>query len=65
MSSALKRGRTLDPKSVAEANKWRWQRIKHLLSIASIDRTCLTNKERNEARRLTGRWDFWNKESNQ
>lgn len=57
MTDALRRGRTLDPKAVSHAKIWREQRIKHLLSK---DRLSLTRKERNEARRLMGRWDFWN-----
>jgi hypothetical protein len=57
MSTSLKRGRKLNPKAVADAKMWREQRIKYLLSQ---DRISLTPKERSEARRLTGRWDFWN-----
>lgn len=57
MTDALRRGRTLDPKAVSRAEYWRQERIKYLLSK---DRLSLTRKERNEARRLTGRWDFWN-----
>lgn len=56
MSSALTRGRTLNLRAVAEARKWRIQRISYLLSK---NRLALTPKERGEARRLTGRWDFW------
>lgn len=56
MTSALNRGRTLARRAVAAAKKWREQRIKYLLSQ---DRLSLTFKERSEARRLTGRWDFW------
>ena len=60
MSNALRRGRTLARDAVEQATKWRKQRIAHLLSIAKIDRTTLSRKERSEIRRLTGRWDFWN-----
>lgn len=57
MSNALMRGRTLIPEAVEKARKWREERIKYLLSQ---DRLSLTRKERNEARRLTRRYDFWN-----
>lgn len=57
MSNALMRGRKLDEKSVDKAKKWRNQRIEYLLSKHRLE---LTRKERNEARRLTGRFDFWN-----
>ena len=57
MASALIRGRTLDPEAVAMANQWRENRIKELLSR---DRLSLSFKERHEAQRITGRWDFWN-----
>lgn len=57
MSTALKRGRTLDKGAVAEARRWRRQRLNALLRR---DRTTLSAKERSEARRLSGRWDFWN-----
>ena len=56
MSPILASSRTLDRRAVAAAKKWREQRIKYLLSQ---DRLSLTFKERGEARRLTGRWDFW------
>ena len=59
MSSALMRGRTLRRKAVSDALKWRKERLEYLLGQ---DRLFLTPKERNEARRLTGRWDFWNVE---
>jgi len=57
MGSALRRGRTLIPEAVASAKRWRQSRIKELLSR---HRLTLRPCERNEARRLTGRWDFWN-----
>lgn len=57
MTSALKRGRTLDPNAVKQAQGHREQRLKYLLNTPVRK---LTPKERREARRLTGRWDFWN-----
>lgn len=60
MSNALMRGRTLDPKAVKLAQDWRSKRIKYLLSKHRLE---LTRKERNEARSLTGRLDFWNYKS--
>ena len=57
MSNALMRGRTLEPQAVKDAKDWRTQRLKYLLGKYRLE---LTRKERNEARRLTGRWDFWN-----
>jgi hypothetical protein len=57
MSSALLRGRTLDPKAVRQANDWKVKRLKYLLSKPRLE---LTYKERNELRKLTRRWDFWN-----
>ena len=59
MSSALRRGRTLDPNAVNRALEVQAARRKELLSR---DRLSLTAKERGEARRITGRWDFWNVE---
>ena len=56
MSSALMRGRTLNPHAVTFARGWRKQRLEYLLGRYRLE---LTRKERNEARRLTGRWDFW------
>ena len=56
MSNALSRGRTLNSQAVEVAREWRKHRIKYLLSQ---HRLSLTPKERSEARRLTGRWDFW------
>ena len=57
MGSALERGRTLVPEAVECAKHWRTQRLKYLLGKSRLE---LTPKERREARRLTGRWDFWN-----
>ena len=57
MSSALVRGRTLDLFAVNQAQNWRVKRIEELLSRNRLE---LSRKERNEARKLTGRWDFWN-----
>ena len=56
MSSALLRGRTLDPRAVKDAKVWRARRLKYLLGKHRLE---LTNKECAEARRLTGRRDFW------
>ena len=58
MSSALRRGRTLDPQAVKRAKKYQQWRLKYLLVVVP-HRIMLTLKERSEARRLTGRWDFW------
>jgi hypothetical protein len=55
-ASAVAKGRTLNPKEVVTASEWRESRIKELLSVHRLN---LTSKERNEARRLVGRWDFW------
>ena len=55
--NALMRGRTLDKNDVARAKNWRENRLKELLSVHRLE---LSRKERGEARRLTGRWDFWN-----
>ena len=55
--TALSRGRTLDPKAVKMAKEWQAKRIKYLLGKHRLE---LTRKERNEARRITGRRDFWN-----
>ena len=60
MSSAIMRGRTLKPGAVRRAKIWRKQRIEELLGQ---HRLSLTHKERGEARRLTGRLDFWNYKS--
>jgi hypothetical protein len=57
MSSALRRGRTLNPRAVAYAVRQRDIRRDELLAR---DRTSLTARERSEVRKLTGRWDFWN-----
>lgn len=56
MSSALRRGRTLDPRAVKRAGEKKKARIRQLLNKGRLS---LTRKERSEARRLTGRWDFW------
>ncbi len=57
MGNALVRGRTLNPDAVKVARDWRVQRLKYLLGKHRLE---LTYKERNEARKLTGRRDFWN-----
>ena len=57
MSSALRRGRTLNPEAAEEAKKSMAERRKQLLGKHRLK---LSRKERGEARRLTGRWDFWN-----
>ncbi len=56
MSSALMRGRTLDRRAVRLARDWRDTRLEYLLGKHRLE---LTFKERDEARRLTGRWNFW------
>ncbi len=56
-ASAVVKGRTLDSGAVGKARAWREKRIKELLSRPRLE---LSRKERNEARGLTGRWDFWN-----
>ncbi len=53
------RGKTLDPNAVNRALEVQAARRKELLSR---NRLSLTAKERGEARRITGRWDFWNAE---
>lgn len=60
MTSALMRGHTLVQNAVKKAQVWREKRIKHILNRP---RYLLSPKERSEARRLTGRWDFWNYKS--
>jgi hypothetical protein len=57
MSSALRRGRTLNPRAVAYAVRQHEIRRDELLAR---DRATLTARERSEVRKLTGRWDFWN-----
>ena len=57
MSSAMMRGRTLKRGAVIRAKIGQKLQLNELLSH---HRTALTSKERGEARRLTGRWDFWN-----
>ena len=41
MSSALQRGRTLDPKAIAQSKKWQGRRLKELEArgIQSLSRT--------------------------
>jgi hypothetical protein len=57
MSSALRRGKTLNPRAVAYAVRQHEIRRDELLAR---DRITLTACERAEAQKLTGRYDFWN-----
>jgi hypothetical protein len=56
MSSAFRRGHTLDPRAVKRAVQHRKERLKYLLNQPLL---ALTPRERAEARKLTGRYDFW------
>jgi ribosomal protein S6E (S10) len=58
-AAAIVKGKTLEPWAVAMAQSHCAKRRAELLSR---NRVTLTPKERGEARRLTGRWDFWNAE---
>jgi hypothetical protein len=53
---SIMRGKTLEPDAVSRALSVQAERRKELLSR---NRISLTAKERGEARRITGRWDFW------
>ena len=59
MSSALERGRTLDANAVEMAREWRGQRLEYIRGKAKRG-SYFSKKECAEARRLTGRIDFWN-----
>ena len=56
MSSALKRGRTLDPAAVKMARDWRKKRIKELesKSAGQFGLLNLSNSERHELYRFRG-----------
>ena len=56
-ANVISKGRTLDLKAVAMAREWRKSRIKGLLGKPRLS---LSRKEMSEARKLTGRLDFWN-----
>lgn len=51
MTSALRRGKTLDPEAVKKAKEWRKARIEEL---ESRDILSLSRKERHELRRIRG-----------
>ena len=52
MTSALRRGRTLDPKAVTEAKHWREQRVAYLKAKWQESPLSLTRKERHELFRI-------------
>ena len=58
-AASIAKGKTLEPWAVKLAEQRCADRRRELLSRYP---STLTARERREARRLTGRWDFWNAE---
>lgn len=54
MTSALRRGRTLDPRAVSRAERWRQDRIQELEAKRQANPLSLTRKERHELSRIGG-----------